>query len=148
MRLWLRLPALAICAAWVCACAGHKTPPPSAEIDETGYREGVRILASDDFEGRRPGTRGEEKTVAYLAERFRKLGLKPGNGDSYLQQVPLVEIEAAADASLTIAGHGATSSLAYAKDMVVWSKRNVASAQLKQSDLVFVGYGIVAPEYA
>lgn len=147
MRFWVRLPALAVCAAWLGACAGYKTPPPSAEIDETGYRDGVRVLASDDFEGRRPGTRGEEKTVAYLADRFRKLGLKPGNGDSYFQQVPLVEIEAAADASLSIAGHGATRSLVYAKDMVVWSKRTTASAELRQSDLVFVGYGIVAPEY-
>ena len=138
----------AICAACLCACAGHNPPPPSAEIDETGYRDGVRILASDDFEGRRPGTHGEEKTVTYLADRFRKLGLKPGNGDSYFQQVPLVEIEAGSDATLSIAGHGATRALAYAKDMVIWSKRTASSAELRQSELAFVGYGIVAPEYA
>ena len=65
------------------------------------------MLASDDFEGRRPGTRGEEKTVAFLTAQFRKLGLKPGNGDSYVQQVPLVEILAAADATLTVGGGGA-----------------------------------------
>jgi Zn-dependent M28 family amino/carboxypeptidase len=142
---------LAVCfaAAWLSACAGgHKQPPPSAEIDETGYRERVRILASDDFEGRRPGTHGEERTVAFLTEQFRKLGLKPGNGDSYVQQVPLVETTAGSDASLTVVGHGATRQLAYGKDMVVWSKRPLSSAQLRQSPLVFVGYGIVAPEYS
>src|SRR5271170_3814857 len=128
------------------ACAGHSGPPPSTDIDETGYREGVRILSSDDFEGRRPGTRGEEKTVAYLVEQFRKLGLKPGNGDSYLQQVPLVEILAAADASLSVAGRDRTLTLAYGKDMVIWTKRVLPQVELKRSELVFVGYGIVAPE--
>src|SRR5580658_3857933 len=147
MRFWVRPLGMAVCAAWLGACAGHKAPPPSADIDETGYRDGVRILASDDFEGRRPGTRGEEKTVAYLAERFRKLGLKPGNGDSYLQQVPLVEIDPAGDANLVITGRGGTKSLEYARDMVIWTKREVPEAALRQTDLVFVGYGIVAPEY-
>src|ERR1700688_3391519 len=61
-----------------CAGAGRKLPPPSTDIDETVYRNHVRVLASDDFEGRKPGTPGEEKTVAYLTEQFRKLGLKPG----------------------------------------------------------------------
>ena len=106
------------------------------------------MLASDDFEGRKPGTPGEEKTVAYLVEQFRKLGLKPGNGESYLQPVPMVEILAGADASLSIAGHNGTVTLAYGKDMVIWTKRAVPEAELKGSELVFVGYGIVAPEYA
>jgi Zn-dependent M28 family amino/carboxypeptidase len=131
------------------ACAGPpRVPPPSTDIDETGYREGVRILSSDDFEGRRPGTHGEEKTVAYLVEQFRKLGLKPGNGDSYLQQVPLIEILAGSDASLAVSGRGGTRTLAYAKDMVIWTKRAVPASQLQASGLVFAGYGIVAPEYA
>jgi Zn-dependent M28 family amino/carboxypeptidase len=123
-------------------------PPPSTDIDEAGYREGIRVLASDEFEGRKPGTPGGEKTVAYLVEQFRKLGLKPGNGDSYLQQVPLLEIRAGADASLTISGRGAARALAYGKDMVIWTKRALPASELRQSDLVFVGYGIVAPEYA
>src|SRR3981189_71924 len=74
-----------------CAGAGRKLPPPSTDIDETVFRNHVRVLASDDFEGRKPGTPGEEKTVAYLVEQFRKLGLKPGNGESFLQQVPMLE---------------------------------------------------------
>jgi Zn-dependent M28 family amino/carboxypeptidase len=129
------------------ACAGHRGPPPSADIDETGFRDAVRVLASDDFEGRRPGTPGEEKTLAYLVDQFRKLGLKPGNGDSYLQQVPLVEILAGSDATLVVAGRGAAQPLEYAKDMVIWSEREAPEASLQHSGLVFVGYGIVAPEY-
>jgi Zn-dependent M28 family amino/carboxypeptidase len=106
------------------------------------------MLASDDFEGRKPGTPGEEKTVAYLVEQFRKLGLKPGIGESFLQPVPMVESVAGADASLSIAGSHATLNLAYGKDMVIWSKSGLPQAELRRSDLVFAGYGIVAPEYA
>jgi Zn-dependent M28 family amino/carboxypeptidase len=130
------------------ACAGQRTPPPSADIDETGFRDDVRVLASDEFEGRRPGTPGEEKTVAFLVDQFRKLGLKPGNGDSYLQQVPLVEILAGGDASLSVSGRGAVKPLVYAKDMVIWTRHAVPEESLRHSELVFVGYGIVAPEYA
>jgi Zn-dependent M28 family amino/carboxypeptidase len=132
------------------ACAGseHKLPPPSTDIDETVYRDHVRVLASDDFEGRKPGTPGEEKTVAYLVEQFRKLGLKPGNGESFLQQVPMIENLAGADASLSIAGRSGTLKLAYGKEMVIWSRRNSPQAELRGSELVFAGYGVVAPEYA
>ncbi len=142
-------------AVWACAgllfaaCAGGpRPPPPSTDIDEAFYRQAVRVLAADDFEGRKPGTPGEEKTVAYLTEQFRKLGLKPGNGDSYLQQVPLVEIQAGADAVLSAAGRKGTITLGYGKDMVIWTKHALPQAELKHSELVFVGYGIVAPEYA
>ena len=129
------------------ACTGQRTPPPSAEIDESGYRDAVRVLASDDFEGRAPGTPGEDKTVAYLVGQFRKLGLKPGNGDSYLQSVPLVEIRVGRDAALVVSGHGAAKSLEYAKDMVIWTRREAPEALLQRSGLIFAGYGIVAPEY-
>jgi len=129
------------------ACTGHRTPPPSAEIDETGYRDAIRILASDDFEGRAPGTPGEDKTVSYLVGEFRKLGLKPGNGDSYLQSVPMTLIRAGTDAALVVSGRGATKSLEYAKDMVIWTRREAPEAVLARSGLTFLGYGIVAPEY-
>src|SRR6202795_3695348 len=131
------------------ACAGsaHRLPPPSTDIDETAFRGHLRVLASDDFEGRKPGTPGEEKTVAYLVEQFRKLGLKPGNGESFLQQVPMVESLAGADASPYIAGRNGTLALAYGKDMVIWSKRGLPQAELRRSELVFVGYGLVAAEY-
>jgi Zn-dependent M28 family amino/carboxypeptidase len=130
---------------------GCTVPPkvlPPTDIDEDAYREDVRILASDDYLGRKPGTPGQDKTVSYVAEKFKALGLKPGNGDSYLQQVPLVEIRAAPDATLSIVGKRGAHALVYRKDMVIWTKRAVPQAQLDASDLVFVGYGIVAPEYS
>jgi len=149
MRIWGQWGVLAAVSVLLTACATHpRVPPPSTDIDETAYREHVRVLASDGFEGRKPGTPGEEKTVAYLIEQFRKLGLKPGNGESFVQQVPMVEILAGADASLSIAGRRGPLVLGYGKDMVIWSKRGQPQAELRHSELVFVGYGIVAPEYA
>src|SRR6202158_4802851 len=150
MRIWGHWGVLAPVGLLLSACAGsgHGLPPPSTDIDETVFRDRVRVLASDDFEGRKPGTPGEEKTVAYLVEQFRKLGLKPGNGESFLQQVPMVESLAGADASLSAAGRNGTLTLAYGKDMVIWSKRSAPQAELRGSELVFAGYGIAAPEYA
>jgi Zn-dependent M28 family amino/carboxypeptidase len=143
----LRLLTAGCLAAGLAGCAAHKAPPPSTEIDETGYRDDLRILASDEFEGRKPGTRGEEKTVAFLSAQFRKLGLKPGNGESFVQAVPLVEIQALDEPKLSISGHAGARSLHYAKDMVIWTKRAVPAVALAQSEIVFLGYGIVAPEY-
>jgi Zn-dependent M28 family amino/carboxypeptidase len=149
MRIWGYGGVFTAAGLLLTACTVHpKLPPPSTDIDETVFREHVRVLASDGFEGRKPGTPGEEKTVAYLVEQFRKLGLKPGNGESFLQQVPMVEILAGADASLSVAGHDGTLTLAYGKDMVIWSKRGLPQAELRHSEVVFVGFGIVAPEYA
>ena len=128
------------------------TPPPSTDIDETLYRDAVRILASDDFEGRRPGTPGGDKTAAFLADRFRRAGLKPGNGSgknaSFLQVVPMVEITLAAGARLSVSGQAGTHTLNVGHDAVLWSKLRTPEVQLQGSDLVFVGYGTVAPEYS
>ncbi len=129
-----------------CGTPQHRAPPPSTDIDETGFRDDVRVLASDQYEGRRPVTPGEYKTTAFLIGQFRKLGLKPGNGESFAQQVPLVET-LVGDAVLSVAGPGGARPLRYGKDMVVWSKRAAPTAQLQHSELVFVGYGIVAPAY-
>jgi Zn-dependent M28 family amino/carboxypeptidase len=145
-----RLGALALLAGvLVCACApAPRRMPQSTDIDEAGFRQYVARLASDEFEGRRPGTIGETKTVELLTARFQALGLKPGNGASYLQAVPMIEVLPAADAALSVSGHAHLETLRYAKDMVIWSKRPEALASLKRSDLVFAGYGIVAPEFA
>jgi Zn-dependent M28 family amino/carboxypeptidase len=131
------------------ACSMHpKEPPPSTDIDDVAYGNHVRVLASDDFQGRKPGTPGEDKTVSYLIENFRKLGLKPGNGTSYVQQVPLVQITAGADATLTATSASGSRSLVFGKDMVIWTKRAVPEITIARSEMVFVGYGIVAPEYS
>src|SRR5271156_7257531 len=109
MRIWGHRGISASAGLLLAACTSHpRLPPPSTDIDETMFRDRVRVLASDDFEGRKPGTPGEEKTVAYLVEQFRKLGLKPGNGESFLQQVPMVETVAGADAGLSVEGRSGT----------------------------------------
>jgi Zn-dependent M28 family amino/carboxypeptidase len=143
----LRLVFGAFWALLAACAASHKTPPPSTEIDDAVYRNDIRLLASDEFAGRKPGTPGEDKTVAFLTDQFHKLGLKPTVGEGYLQQVPLIEITAGGDAMLAVAGHGGRQALRYGKDMVVWTPRAVPDATLRGSELVFLGFGIVAPEY-
>src|SRR5580698_5695717 len=143
-----RLLLLLSLAGLLPGCSIHpKEPPPSTDIDDTVYGDHVRVLASDDFQGRKPGMPGEDKTVAYLIENFHKLGLKPGNAASYVQQVPLVQITASADATLTVSGAGGSRNLVFGKDMVIWTKRAVPEVRVAQSEMIFVGYGIVAPEY-
>ncbi|GEO06188.1 hypothetical protein AAE02nite_38520 [Adhaeribacter aerolatus] len=106
----------------------------------------IKILASDAFEGRSPGTRGEDSTVAYLTRQFTQMGLKPGNPDgTYVQQVPLVGYIAQPTASVTIGGK--KTNLNFPSEYVAVTRRFVPQVQVNNSDIVFVGYGIVAPEY-
>lgn len=116
------------------------------EISLKTMQDVVGALASDAFEGRAPGTVGEEKTVALLIERFKAAGLEPGNNGSWTQDVPLVEITAENVSPLTFSGGKAPLSLAYGTDYVVGSYRVQPKAEVKDSDVVFVGYGINAPE--
>jgi Zn-dependent M28 family amino/carboxypeptidase len=144
-----RLLLLLSVAGLLPGCNLHpKEPPPSTDIDDTVYGDHVRVLASDDFQGRKPGTPGEDKTVSYLIQNFHRLGLKPGNAASYVQQVPLVQITASADATLTVTGTAGSRNLVFGKDMVIWTKRAVPEINVAHSEMVFVGYGIVAPEYS
>ncbi len=107
----------------------------------------IQILASDEFEGRSPSSPGEERTINFLQTEFEKLGLEPGNGDSFFQEVPLVAITADPNAALTVGGKGERSGFSYGDEFMAWTKRVVASASISSSELVFVGYGVVAPEY-
>lgn len=112
-------------------------------INAQQLAEHVKVLASDEFGGRAPSSKGEELTLAYLTEEFKKLGYKPGNGDSFLQEVPLVSLEADPNMVLTIGGKD----YQYKKDMVMGSSRISERQSIKDSELVFVGYGVNAPEY-
>ncbi|TKB05104.1 M28 family peptidase [Alteromonas portus] len=112
-------------------------------ISDADIREPLKILSSDEFEGRLPTTEGEKKTIDYLVSEFTKAGLKPGNGDSFLQKVALMEITADPDMTMTIGDN----SFAYKEQMVASSKREQSSVSLEDSELVFVGYGVNAPEY-
>ncbi|HLL72720.1 MAG TPA: M28 family metallopeptidase [Pyrinomonadaceae bacterium] len=106
----------------------------------------TKVLSSDEYEGRGPGTKGEELTVKYLTEQFQRLGLKPGNPDgTYVQKVPLVGFTGAPRASFT--ANGKTIDLKFPTDYVAVSRRFVPESKVENSDIVFVGYGVVAPEY-
>ncbi|MDH3271713.1 MAG: M28 family metallopeptidase, partial [Gemmatimonadota bacterium] len=116
-------------------------------ISEADIAEHLAVLASDEFGGRAPSSPGEELTVTYLTDQFRALGLEPGAAGSYTQDVPLVDITAdPTNAPLVVNGGGTPLSFSYGDDFVTWTNRVVEASGVEDSDLVFVGYGIVAPE--
>src|SRR5205809_5337906 len=106
----------------------------------------IKVLASDEFEGRSPGSKGEDLSVKYITDQFRKIGLRPGNPDgTYTQEVPLAGIKSEPGMSFAIGDK--TMDLKYADDFVASSARLQPEIKIEKSDLVFVGYGVVAPEY-
>jgi len=117
------------------------------EVDQATIAKLIETLASDDFMGRMPFTEGEEKTVSYLESEFEKLGVAPGNGDSYFQEVPLVEITGTPSEKMKISGPKGDFDLDFLEDFVVLTRKPDSTVSLKNSELVFAGYGIVAPEY-
>ena len=130
------------------------TPAPTialADMPKTtadGIMQHIKALSADDFQGRLPGTPGEDKTVAYLESEFKKIGLKPGNTDgTYVQKVPLVGITGAEAKPLTIGGAKGQTKLKWKNDYVAWTKHVADGASIADSEMVFVGYGVVAPEY-
>lgn len=135
--------ALAVSAS---AIAANPASSGSPDISVERMKEAVRVLSSDEYEGRAPGTPGEEKTTAYVVEQFKAVGLQPGNKGSWFQQVPLVEITASNFSPLTVSGGKEPLSFKYATDFVGASYRATPRTDLKDSELVFVGYGINAPE--
>jgi Zn-dependent M28 family amino/carboxypeptidase len=159
---WVRTPAtlaVAVCMAVAAACSGPnpQAPVPAQDrripigqlpdIDTDAVLAHTRTLSSDAFEGRAPGSNGEVLTVNYLVDQFKKMGLEPGNTDgTYLQNVPLVGITPA-PAPLVFRKGPLQSRLRWKDDVVAWTKHVAESASLANSELVFVGYGAVAPEY-
>jgi Zn-dependent M28 family amino/carboxypeptidase len=130
-------------------CSQDETKLALQGITAKDLSEDIEILASDEFEGRAPSSPGEEKTINFLKTEFQKLGLEAGNGDSFFQEVPLVSITARPQTKLSVkASEGNwSSSYDYGDDFIAWSKRVVGNAAIARSEMVFVGYGIVAPEY-
>jgi Zn-dependent M28 family amino/carboxypeptidase len=107
----------------------------------------IRILSSDSFQGRRPFTTGETRTVDWLQRAYAGVGLEPGNGDSYLQDVPLVEISPVGTPSMSFQSAGGITRLEDLNDFVIWTERPDSVASLDKTAIVFAGFGIVAPEY-
>lgn len=120
--------------------------PALDSISANDILQHTKVLCSDEYEGRGPGTRGEELSVKYLTEQFQRLGLKPGNPDgTYVQKVPLAGFTAQPTASFTAGAK--TINLNFPQDYVAVSRRFVPESKVENSDIVFVGYGVVAPEY-
>lgn len=106
----------------------------------------IKVLASDEFEGRAPGSKGEDLSVKYISEQFKALGLKPGNPNgSYIQEVPLAGIITAPTASFTVGDK--KTELKFPNDYVASSARLQPEIKAENTDIVFVGYGVVAPEF-
>ncbi|MEP6495874.1 MAG: M28 family peptidase [bacterium] len=142
------LPASGCAKSGSDASAMAKGAPDSAAqaITADGLLQHIKDLAADSMEGRGPGTPGEDKAVAYMQAQFKAIGLKPGNPDgSYLQNVDLIGYKAHPTASFTAGGK--TISLAYPTDFIANSRHKRAETKIDKSDLVFAGYGVVAPEY-
>ena len=123
--------------------------PPKSAVDAIkgdGLLHHIKTLSSDEFEGRAPGTKGEELSVNYITDQFKSLGLKPGNPNgSHTQEVPLAGIATTPTATFTVKDQ--TTSLRFPDDYVASSARLQSQIDVKESDIVFVGYGIVAPEF-
>lgn len=118
------------------------------QIDPNKILEHIKTLGSDKFQGRAPGTEGEETTVSYLESQFKSLGLQPGNPDgTYVQKVPLVGITGANSEPLSFKKGGNTLQFKWKDDVVAWSKHVAPSAAIASSEAVFAGYGVTAPEY-
>lgn len=120
--------------------------PAFDAITANDIMQHTKALSADEFEGRGPGTKGEELTVDYLTKELQRIGLKPGNPDgTFVQKVPLVGFTGQPTASFT-AGTKQIN-LTFPTDYVAVSRRFVPESKVENSDLVFVGYGVVAPEY-
>jgi Zn-dependent M28 family amino/carboxypeptidase len=128
------------------------TPPAAAhtftaDITEADFADMVKALSSDEFEGRAPGSVGEEKTTAYLEAQMKRIGLQPGNNGSYFQDVPMVETTAdEAATTMTLATAKGDHALEFGTDYVIGTRTGQTEVKLDASDMVFVGYGVDAPE--
>jgi Zn-dependent M28 family amino/carboxypeptidase len=144
-----RISCVLALAALAFGCARGPSAPDAAVNSLSGDRmlEHIRKLSSDEFEGRGPGSKGEEVTIQYLQDQFRSLGLEPGNPDgTYLQNVPLVGITADPQMKLTFTGHGQSQAPKFQSDFVGWTKRVVDTSAV-DAEMIFVGYGVQAPEF-
>jgi len=150
MKIKIQLSPVALSIILLSGCnTGNeqKMTNPADAITEQGIANHVKALASDEFLGRKPFTEGEEKTVNYIKEEFEKLGLQPGNNGSYFQEVPMVEIDANVSETMTITNGNNNLELGYKNDFVALTRRVQDQITVEESEMVFVGFGIIAPEY-
>lgn len=118
------------------------------EITPEDFAAHLRVLSSDEYDGRKPGTLGERLTTNYIIEQFKRMGLEPGNKGAWIQSVPAVStaLNGQDSLKLDVTEGGATESFSFGKDMVAGTLQAKSDVELKESDIVFVGYGVDAPE--
>jgi Zn-dependent M28 family amino/carboxypeptidase len=142
---------LPVVALMIISCNQNETSSSSNEgagsFNRDSLMQHIKILASDSFEGRKPFSPGETKAVDYMQNAFKNLGLEPGNGDSYLQDVPMVEITPIPDAVMKVQSPNGNFELKKTDDFVVSTQNTDSLISLKNDELIFAGYGVVAPEY-
>lgn len=127
-----------------------RTAPADAAnvpVSKDSFEHHISVLASNEYSGRRPFTEGEKKTIAYLENECRQMGLEPGNGNSYLQDVPMVEITPVGTPSLSVQAPGGNTAMKNMDDFVIFTENTDTSITVDRADLVFAGFGVVAPEY-
>lgn len=131
-------------AGYLTACSSKSEP---FQFQVADLAPNLITLSSDEFMGRMPFTEGEQLTTSFLESKFKEMGLEPGNGDSYFQEVPMVSIITYPEKSMefktakgSIVGEGL-------KDFVIWTQRTDSIVRLENAEVVFAGFGIVAPEY-
>jgi Zn-dependent M28 family amino/carboxypeptidase len=147
--LMMRTALAAICAAALIACSSGPSSPDVAlkSFNADALLSHIRTLSSDNFEGRGPGSKGEQLSIQYIQDQFKQAGLEPGNPDgTYLQNVPLVGITPDPAMKLTLTGHGSTLQPKFQDDYIAWTKRVVDQSSI-DADMIFVGYGVQAPEF-
>ena len=128
------------------ACASPPAEDAPPETAAATMLRHVRVLSSDEFEGRAPGSRGEQLSVDYIRREFERLGLQPGNRDgTWIQPVPMVGITSTPAITFTAGGREITP--AVPQDVVAWAAQATPRTLVERSELVFVGYGVRAPEY-
>ncbi len=146
-RLIRSIPPLLVCSCAAASTAPRVLAPALSSITAADLLRHTQVLAGDDFEGRAPGTPGEDKAVGYLTNQFARLGLRPGNPDgTWVQDVPLVGLTATQPLFAYSAGDRHIT-VAQPTEGVIWTKRFVPAVKLDDTDVIFVGYGVVAPEY-
>jgi Zn-dependent M28 family amino/carboxypeptidase len=142
-----RMALVLLCgAALVMPLAASGAAPAVPAVDEALMRDTVRTLSSDEYEGRGPGTAAEPKTLEAIIARFKAAGLQPGNKGQWLQDVPTATVKAINKSALTVTGGAQLLTFQPSSDFVAGSYRITPQTQVKDSELVFVGYGINAPE--
>lgn len=140
---------LSILAFAACNQSNQSSSPDDgiASFNADSLKKDIAVLASDSFMGRKPFTKGETLTIDYLQKQYAAIGLEPGNGISFVQDVPMVNILATAAPQMQVKSAKSSFTLKAYDDYIIWTDKTDSAISLDNSDLIFAGYGVVAPEY-